>query len=104
MSPLDSGADGLAVGVAVGVVADEVGVEDVRQLGRQGSHAAVGADWGSSLVGVVFPDGHPSIFAKPADGREGVSEGTLLRCGNACLVAPPRFKAVSVGAGEMNGP
>ena len=48
--------DAFAVGVAVGVVTDEVGVEDVGQLGRQGGDPAVGTDGGPALVGVVVPD------------------------------------------------
>ena len=55
--------DAFAVGVAVGVVADEVGVEDVGQLGGQGGDPAVGADGGPALVGILVPAAHEPIIS-----------------------------------------
>ena len=60
--------DAFAVGVAVGVVTDEVGVEDVGQLRRQGGDPAVGTDGGPALVGVLVPDAHEPII--PNSGRQ----------------------------------
>jgi hypothetical protein len=70
--------DAFAVGVAVGVVTDEVGVEDVGELGGKRGDTAVRADRSPPLVigRVVPPDAHPLIISDAAS-----ADGRVLRCG-----------------------
>lgn len=80
--------DAFAVGVAVGVVADEAGVEDVGQLGRQGGDAAGGTDGGSALVGVVVPDGRAVATGQKVALRPGLplpgARNQALSYGSCC--------------------
>ena len=89
------GVDAFAVGVAVGVVADEVGVDHVGQLSRQRRNATVGADRSPPLVGVVVPGRHRPIFSESQrpEGQAGRRRARSPRCspcGAGQLSAIPR--------------